>query len=691
MAPERPSDGKPSPAEVQQRINSLYDQAENATGNFNATRAMSKKRRAQGGSQASDPAVDQLAKRWFDVARAQLGPIVPAALPPDRMPSRGDSRPGTSGRRPADALKGRSLEGGSSRLELTASPAQAGPAPALPATASAAPAGELPMAAPVTPPAAPLAELTSRSMEPQPTGALDALPAPGTPDPRSTGSMEALTSRSMQPPPAGATDALTTGATEVLPTVAADPQSTGSMQALTSRSMQPPPAGATDALTTGATEVLPTVAADPRSTGSMQALTSRSMQPSPAGATDALTPTGTEPTTGIVEVLPPRAAEPQPTGSMDALSAGAPGPQSTGSMNVLPTGPVAPPPAGAADALSTGTANPQSTGSMEALTSRSMQPPSTGSMDALSAGAADPRSTGSMQALTSRSMQPPPAGATDALTTGTANPQSTGSMNVLPTGPVAPPPAGPTGPVPAVGAAVPPAPAAGAAMTPTPATGAQPQAPGAPRASVAGRRQPVQRAAKGQWQTKVTQARELLSQQVAQQEAAQWQQRSTGMFDTTPPLDGNSLFDASQAAGQGTAGDTGAGSPGAAEASASSSYERKGAKALEFARAQIGKPCVWGATGPDSYDCSSLIQAAWRTAGVELPRTAAEQAGFGTPIELADLRPGDLIFFYKEVNHVGLYAGDSKMVHAPSPGASIREESIFFAGPQAIHSAVRPA
>ncbi|WP_234425997.1 C40 family peptidase, partial [Streptomyces kebangsaanensis] len=203
---------------------------------------------------------------------------------------------------------------------------------------------------------------------------------------------------------------------------------------------------------------------------------------------------------------------------------------------------------------------------------------------------------------------------------------------------------------------------------------------------------PVPGAPKGRSQAKLTRARELLSRHTAQQGAAQWQQHSTGLFDTTPPLDGNSLFDASQTAGQAAAVDNSAASaapPGLAGTPAA--YERKAAKALEFARAQIGRPCVWGATGPESYDCSSLTQAAWRAAGVALPRAAFEQAGSGAPVELADLQPGDLVFFYSEVNHVGLYSGNGTMVHAPSPGASIREESIFFAGPQAIHSAVRPA
>ncbi|MEU9286121.1 NlpC/P60 family protein [Streptomyces sp. NPDC048275] len=122
-----------------------------------------------------------------------------------------------------------------------------------------------------------------------------------------------------------------------------------------------------------------------------------------------------------------------------------------------------------------------------------------------------------------------------------------------------------------------------------------------------------------------------------------------------------------------------------------SGYGRKGAEAVAFARGQIGRPCVWGATGPDSYDCSGLTQSAWKAAGVALPRTVHDQASAGTAVALADMQPGDLIFFSGDVGHVGLYTGNSMMIHAPSPGASIREESIFYAGSSAIHSAVRPA
>jgi cell wall-associated NlpC family hydrolase len=62
----------------------------------------------------------------------------------------------------------------------------------------------------------------------------------------------------------------------------------------------------------------------------------------------------------------------------------------------------------------------------------------------------------------------------------------------------------------------------------------------------------------------------------------------------------------------------------------------------------------------------------------------------GTRIATADLQPGDLVFFYDDISHVGLYIGDGMMIHAPKPGAYVREESIYYDGTSAIHSVVRP-
>ncbi|MCD9875990.1 NlpC/P60 family protein [Streptomyces guryensis] len=117
----------------------------------------------------------------------------------------------------------------------------------------------------------------------------------------------------------------------------------------------------------------------------------------------------------------------------------------------------------------------------------------------------------------------------------------------------------------------------------------------------------------------------------------------------------------------------------------------KADRAIDFARAQIGRPCLWGAVGPESYDNAGLTQAAWRAAGVTLPRTTYEQASAGTVIPLADSRPGDLIFFNDNFSHVGLCTGNGLMIHAPGPGAVIREDSVNYAGEAAVRIAVRPA
>jgi cell wall-associated NlpC family hydrolase len=114
----------------------------------------------------------------------------------------------------------------------------------------------------------------------------------------------------------------------------------------------------------------------------------------------------------------------------------------------------------------------------------------------------------------------------------------------------------------------------------------------------------------------------------------------------------------------------------------------RAARAVSFAYGAVGKPYVWGATGPYGYDCSGLTQAAWRAAGVSLPRTTYTQINAGRRISRAELAPGDLVFFYSGVSHVGLYIGNGLMIHAPRPGAPVRVapvEQMPFAG------AARPA
>lgn len=97
----------------------------------------------------------------------------------------------------------------------------------------------------------------------------------------------------------------------------------------------------------------------------------------------------------------------------------------------------------------------------------------------------------------------------------------------------------------------------------------------------------------------------------------------------------------------------------------------RAASIVQFASAQLGKPYGWSMTGPNSFDCSGLTGAAYRAADIKLPRLSQDQWNAGTRIARADLEPGDLVFFYPDLHHVGIYIGDGKMIHAPRTGKNI--------------------
>lgn len=113
----------------------------------------------------------------------------------------------------------------------------------------------------------------------------------------------------------------------------------------------------------------------------------------------------------------------------------------------------------------------------------------------------------------------------------------------------------------------------------------------------------------------------------------------------------------------------------------------KGGAAAKFACSQIGKPYIWGASGPSSYDCSGLTMAAWRKAGISLPHNAYQQYKTIRSVSRSQLQPGDLVFFYSDIHHVGMYVGGNWIVHAPHSGDKVRMRSLSV-GP--IHSYGRP-
>jgi len=126
-------------------------------------------------------------------------------------------------------------------------------------------------------------------------------------------------------------------------------------------------------------------------------------------------------------------------------------------------------------------------------------------------------------------------------------------------------------------------------------------------------------------------------------------------------------------AGSTTGGSSNGGSGGSGLVDSSAPSSGKGAEAVAFAKAQIGKPYVFGATGPGSYDCSGLTLAAWQAAGVQLDRTSQAQFSDGVPVSSGDLEPGDLVFFYgSPPDHVGIYVGNGVVIHAPHPGESVQ-------------------
>ncbi|MFY4717626.1 NlpC/P60 family protein [Streptomyces sp. LaBMicrA B280] len=155
---------------------------------------------------------------------------------------------------------------------------------------------------------------------------------------------------------------------------------------------------------------------------------------------------------------------------------------------------------------------------------------------------------------------------------------------------------------------------------------------------------------------KLTEARRLLAELSPAQ-----RDRVTGADGTAPNAASRSADGARQALER---------------AGAVAAPDSRAAAAVAYAFAKLGSPYVWGATGPHSFDCSGLVQAAYRSAGVSLPRTTYAQIDAGHRVSRSELRPGDLVFFYSGVSHVGLYIGNGRMIHAPNPSAPVRVAPI---------------
>jgi cell wall-associated NlpC family hydrolase len=113
----------------------------------------------------------------------------------------------------------------------------------------------------------------------------------------------------------------------------------------------------------------------------------------------------------------------------------------------------------------------------------------------------------------------------------------------------------------------------------------------------------------------------------------------------------------------------------------------RAAAALAAARSALGRPYVWGASGPSGFDCSGLMQWSYAHAGIHLPRTSQEQRFAGRQIPLSQARPGDLVVYRSDASHVAMYAGHGQVIHAPHPGAPVRYDPV---GMMPISSVTRP-
>jgi cell wall-associated NlpC family hydrolase len=138
-------------------------------------------------------------------------------------------------------------------------------------------------------------------------------------------------------------------------------------------------------------------------------------------------------------------------------------------------------------------------------------------------------------------------------------------------------------------------------------------------------------------------------------------------------------YDALSAAEQAVVDETRGGSV-VASPRAAKAPGRAAQAAVDTAMAQLGDPYVWAASGPDAFDCSGLTQYAYAAAGVSLPHSSGMQSQLGTPVSRSDLQPGDLVFFYSPVSHVGMYIGNGQMVHASTAGEPVQVASLDSMG-----------
>ncbi|GGJ75859.1 hypothetical protein GCM10011583_04140 [Streptomyces camponoticapitis] len=160
---------------------------------------------------------------------------------------------------------------------------------------------------------------------------------------------------------------------------------------------------------------------------------------------------------------------------------------------------------------------------------------------------------------------------------------------------------------------------------------------------------------------------------------------SGALGDAAPPAETDPGTETAAGTGTGTGASSGSATGGLVRSLRAPSAD--GDEALTYAVGQIGKPYLWGAEGPESYDCSGLTSQAWARAGVSVPRTSQEQWAGLPRVRLSELRPGDLVVYFPKATHVAIYLGEGKVVHAPRPGGRVKVSPLAS---NPLLGAVRP-
>ena len=196
-------------------------------------------------------------------------------------------------------------------------------------------------------------------------------------------------------------------------------------------------------------------------------------------------------------------------------------------------------------------------------------------------------------------------------------------------------------------------------------------------------------------QMQATQTQLVSSRSTIQTELSEARQQ---LYNLSPPIRQAVSYALSQGATGGTGASTGTGATGAGDglgtaiaaqapslgallSSVTSDVTQgvdasRAQKAIEAAYSELGKPYVWGAVGPDGFDCSGLMQHVWSQAGVMLPRTSEEQADAGQTVPVSDIQPGDLVIYFAGRTHVGMYVGNGLIIHAPRPGSVVQFAAV---------------